>query len=350
MTLNRIFQAASFALIVLAGTASASCKSSNELGDFVTPPAKDTTQTEQTGYYTNPVIDWDTPDPTVIKVDNTFYLLATERNHETPVWTSQDLVNWTLQPKGAFQTRPSFVQDGGVWAPDVNKIGDKYVLYYAMSVWGGEWTCGIGVAVADRPEGPYVDQGGLFVSNEIGVQNCIDPFFIRDNGKNYLFWGSFHGIYGTELTDDGLQLKDKKNLIQIADNAIEGTYIHYRDGYYYLFGSKGTCCEGDNSTYHVAVGRSQSLFGPYVDKQGRSVLDGFYEDILVGNDRFVGPGHNAEIVTDNAGQDWMLYHSYQRGRSAEGRKVMLDPVVWTDGWPSFAGGSPSHWTKVPDFK
>jgi arabinan endo-1,5-alpha-L-arabinosidase len=299
--------------------------------------------------YTNPVIDYNAPDPTVIKVDSTFYLFSTENNRETPVWTSQDLVHWKLQQKGAFLKRPSFVPNGGVWAPDVNRIGDKYVLYYAMSVWGGEWDCGIGVAVADHPEGPYVDKGKLFISKEIGVQNSIDPFFICDHGKNYLFWGSFHGIYGTELTDDGLHLKDKSKLFQIADGSIEGTYIHYRKGYYYLFGSNGRCCEGDKSTYRVMVGRSRSLLGPYVDKSGRRLLDGHYEEVLRGNDHFAGPGHNAEIVTDDKGQDWMLYHAYVRGRSDEGRQLLLDPVFWKGGWPVIPGKSPSVKSLAPWF-
>lgn len=301
-------------------------------------------------YYHNPVITYDTPDPTIIKEGDTFYLFATERNHETPVWTSTNLVDWTLRPSGAFAKRPSFVEKGGVWAPDVNKIGNRYVLYYAMSQWGGEWSCGIGVSVANRPEGPYIDKGKIFISSEIGVQNCIDPFFISDNGHNYLFWGSFHGIYGTELSADGLQLKDKSNLMKVAGNFMEAAYIHQHDGYYYLFGSNGTCCEGDKSTYRIVVGRSRNLMGPYLDKHGRPLLNGHYEVVLHGNKHFVGPGHNAEIVTDDAGQDWLLYHSYVRHHSDEGRQLLLDPINWENGWPSISHHSPSVTHKVPQFK
>lgn len=304
---------------------------------------------EEPRCYRNPVITYNTPDPTVIKVGGTFYLFATEHNHEVPVWTSTNLVDWTLQPSGAFAKRPTFVKRGGVWAPDVNKIGNQYVLYYSMSVWGGEWSCGIGVAVADRPEGPYVDKGKLFISSEIGVQNCIDPFFINDNGRNYLFWGSFHGIYATELSAEGLQIKDKKNLIKVADDFMEATYIHKHDGYYYLFGSNGTCCEGDKSTYRVVVGRSNTLMGPYVDKNGRQMLKGYYEVVMHGNKKFVGPGHNAEIVTDDDGQDWMLYHSYVRGHTDEGRKLLIDPINWKNGWPIIKRHSPSTYNKVPRF-
>ena len=65
------------------------------------------------------------------------------------------------------QTRPNFEPQGNIWAPDINRIGNKYVLYYSMSEWGGEWTCGIGCAVSDRPDGPFKDNGMMFRSNGI---------------------------------------------------------------------------------------------------------------------------------------------------------------------------------------
>ena len=149
-------------------------------------------------FYVNPVVNYSLPDPTVIKGDDGyFYLYATEDIRNLPIHRSKDLVNWELVGT-AFteEARPDFEPDGGLWAPDINKIGDKYVLYYSMSVWGGEWTCGIGCAVADSPSGPFTDCGMMFRSNGIGVQNSIDPFYIEDAGKKFLFWGSFRGIYG----------------------------------------------------------------------------------------------------------------------------------------------------------
>ena len=79
------------------------------------------------------------------------------------------------------------------------------------------------IATADKPEGPFTDLGKLFRSNEIKIQNCIDPFYIEDNGKKYLFWGSFHGIYGTELTEDGLSLKKDQQILQNSCDAKECT-------------------------------------------------------------------------------------------------------------------------------
>ena len=299
--------------------------------------------------YHNPVINYSLPDPSVIRgEDDYFYLYATENIRNLPIHRSKNLVDWEYVGT-AFtnDTRPDFEPKGGLWAPDINKIGDKYVLYYSMSVWGGEWTCGIGCATADKPEGPFKDHGKMFRSNEINVQNSIDPFYIEDGGKKYLFWGSFRGIYGIELSDDGLSIKKGAKLRQIAGTAYEGTYIHKKDGYYYFFASIGTCCEGLKSTYTTVVGRSKKLFGPYVDKSGKKMLDNHHEVLIHKNDAFVGTGHNSEIVTDKAGNDWMFYHAVST-KNPGGRVLMMDKVNWKDGWPSVAGNSPSIEAERPE--
>lgn len=300
--------------------------------------------------YKNPVVDYSLPDPTVIKGDDGyFYLYATEDIRNLPIHRSKDLVNWEfLGTAFTDESRPDFEPNGGIWAPDINKIGDKYVLYYSMSVWGGEWTCGIGCAVSDRPEGPFKDCGMMFRSNDIKVQNSIDPFYIEDNGHKYLFWGSFRGIYAIELSEDGLSLKSGSSPVQIAGTAYEGTYIHKRGGYYYMFASIGSCCEGLKSTYTTVVGRSTSLFGPYLDKKGQSMMDNHHEILIHKNDSFVGTGHNSEIVSDNAGTDWLFYHAVSVA-NPDGRVLMLDKIDWIDGWPSVEGCSPSVKSEKPHF-
>lgn len=139
--------------------------------------------------YRNPVINYSLPDPTVIKAnDGYFYLYATEDIRNTPIHRSRNLVDWEeIGTAFTNETRPTFEPKGGLWAPDINYIGGRYVLYYSMSVWGGEWTCGIGVATADKPEGPFIDHGALFRSNTIQVQNSIDPFYIEEGARNTSF-------------------------------------------------------------------------------------------------------------------------------------------------------------------
>ena len=283
-----------------------------------------------------PVIDMSAPDPTVIRAeDGTFYLYATEDMRNVPIFHSANLVDWKLVGT-AFtdNSRPKWLPKGGIWAPDIQRVGGKYHLYYAKSVWGGEWDAGIGVAVSNNPAGPFVDRGCMFTSKQIGIQNCIDPFYIEDGGEKYLFFGSFHGIYGVELTADGLHVKQGAKPREVAGTFMEATYIRRRGGYYYLFGSAGTCCEGARSTYRITIGRSKSLFGPYVDKTGQRLLDNHYNILLDKDDSVLGPGHNAGLITDDAGNDYMFYHGFKASDPDAGRVVWLSRIVWADGWPS----------------
>lgn len=283
-----------------------------------------------------PVIDMSAPDPTVIRAeDGTFYLYATEDMRNVPIFHSANLVDWKLVGT-AFtdNSRPKWLPKGGIWAPDIQRVGGKYHLYYAKSVWGGEWDAGIGVAVSNNPAGPFVDRGCMFTSKQIGIQNCIDPFYIEDGGKKYLFFGSFHGIYGVELTADGLHVKQGAKPREVAGTFMEATYIRRRGGYYYLFGSTGTCCEGARSTYRITIGRSKSLFGPYIDKAGQRLLDNHYSILLDKDDSVLGPGHNAGLITDDAGNDYMFYHGFKASDPDAGRVVWLSRIVWTDGWLS----------------
>lgn len=303
------------------------------------------------GTYSNPVIAGSMPDPTIIKAnDGYFYVYATENTRNVPIYKSRNLTGWEFVGT-AFtdETRPVFEEKGRVWAPDVNFIDGKYLLYYSMSVWGGEETCGIGVAVADKPEGPFSDKGKLFRSNEIGVRNSIDPYYIEEAGQKFLFWGSFHGIYAIGLSEDGLSVKEEATPQRIAGNAFEGVYIHKKGKFYYLFASVGRCCEGLNSSYELVVGRSDSLFGPYSDKNGKDMLDNGYTVVITHNDRFVGNGHCSEIVQDDHNNDWILYHGVDTTQP-QGRLLLLDQIKWDeDHWPYIEGGSPSLSAKEPCF-
>ena len=303
--------------------------------------------------YSNPVIDTSLPDPTVIKApDGYFYLYATENIRNVPIYRSRNLVDWRYMGTCfTKQTRPQMVPDGNIWAPDINLINGKYVLYYSKSKWGGEWECGIGVATANSPAGPFTDVGKLFISSEIGVQNSIDPFYIEDDdGSKWLFWGSFRGIYGIQLSDDGLSLKPGAEKVQIAGTLTEGTYIYKHDGYYYLFGSAGTCCDGLNSTYRVVVARSERLLGPYVNKGGFEALENNFTLVLQKSNKVVGPGHNSEIVQDDAGQYWMLYHGFDAADPDAGRKLYMDQIFWDKtGWPFIRNRVPSSTADAPLF-
>ncbi|MGX5819819.1 family 43 glycosylhydrolase [Chitinophaga lutea] len=301
--------------------------------------------------YRNPVFDHNFPDPNIVEgKDGFFYAYSTQVNwrkdsmggpYIIPILRSKDLVNWK-HVGAALEKRPSWKKEGGIWAPDVTYYRGRYLMYYSVSTWGDP-NPGIGVAVSDKPEGPFEDKGKLFLSKEIGVANSIDPFFMEDKGKPYLVWGSFHGIYGVPLSKDGLSVKG--DTFRIAGNLYEGAYILKRDGYYYFFGSAGTCCEGARSTYRVLVGRSRKLKGPYLDRDGRPLLERGGTLVLQrdkGDAPFVGPGHHSDIVTDKNGDTWMLYHAFHAGNDKKGRVMLLDKISWKDGWPAVEGYVPSR--------
>lgn len=315
-------------------------------------PDSSQAQEKATATYKNPVIADKVPDPTIIRAnDGCFYLYATESNGNIPIYRSTDLTDWKLAGQVFDQNnKPKFLDGARAWAPDINYIKGKYVLYYSKGIWGNHNDVGVGVVVADNPLGSFTDKGEILVSKDIGVTNSIDQFYIRDHGKNYLIWGSFHGIYMAELTSDGLRLKDKTKLTRIAGNQMEASYVLKKNGYYYLFGSIGSCCAGEKSTYTVTYGRSKKLAGPYLTRDGKRLLDGDYEVLMHGNAFFAGPGHNAEFVTDDAGNDWIIYHSYLRNDPKRGRVGMLDQIQWKDDWPYVLNTEPSSEHVAPYFK
>ena len=311
--------------------------------------------------YHNPVIRIAAPDPTAIRLaDGTYYLYATEDIRNLPIFKSENMVDWE-EVGTAFTdaTRPDFVDNNpegkhaALWAPDIQYIKGKYVLTYSLAEWGNHWISTIGYAVADKPEGPFTPKGKLFNSRDVNVENSIDQFLYEEDGKYYVLWGSFFGIYIMELdvTDDVTITPKLETKRQIAGNAYEGINLWKRDGYYYLFGSIGSCCEGEKSTYTTVVGRSESLFGPYVDKSGGKMLENKHEVVLYKDSAFVGTGHNALLQLDDEGNTWMLYHAFELSNLGAQRQVLLDRVLWDEaGWPYVENHQPSHSALMPVIK
>ncbi len=337
-------------LLLLAG-----CSNTDEKPDADDQQQPDTA----TATYTNPVFEPILADPTVVRDPQTglFYAYGTQDSwgdgqgsRLVPILRSTNLVDWQVVGQ-AFDEKPSWKEAGGIWAPDVNLVNGKYHLYYAYSTWGDP-NPGIGVAVAAQPTGPFTDHGKVFTSEEVDVPNSIDAFYFEEDDEKYLFWGSFsnaptQGTYVVKLADDGLSVLDLAQKVKIAGGDFEAVLIHKRGDYYYFFGSKGSCCEGADSKYHVLVARSENLLGPYLDKGGYAITERGKGTLFIeGNARIAGPGHNARLIADDEGTDWFLYHGIDRanGKVSSGasrRMLMLDKVTWRDGWPEIAGRVPS---------
>lgn len=331
----------------LAGNLSNLAQSTNTLSE-VPSDAPDIPEVQ----YVNPLFtDFSLPDPDVIRGDDgMFYLYATEHSRSSadmrnvPIMRSSDLLHW--QRIGAMFTDENHPQiTGGVrgiWAPAVHRIGDTYVCYYSQP--GDNYKHAIGVATSPTPYGPFTDHGKLIDSDEQGVDISIDAYLYQEDGRNYLFWGSFRDIHYLELTSDGLAIKDKatQQKVKVAGGQYEATVVEKRNGWYYLICSTGNYAKGQSpeNGYKIVVGRSRNLSGPYVDRQGRDMLYVNHELILKGNQTFTSPGHCSKIITDDAGTDWILYHAYIA--PLDYRVLMIDRLDWVDGWPVVSGCVPTE--------
>jgi arabinan endo-1,5-alpha-L-arabinosidase len=281
-----------------------------------------------------------------------------------PILRSRDLVNWTYVGE-AFTERPAWVGDtSGMWAPDIAYINGRYHLYFTApetDLPGGGSAIGVGISA--NPAGPFVDSGGPVVEPHAapccpGSRRWVfDPDVIEADGVRYIFYGSyFGGISARRLSPDGLH-SDPASQVQITiANRYEGGHVVKRGGFYYLFASATDCCRGPLTGYSVFAGRSTNVLGPYVDREGASLLAGRVGGtpvLSMNGNRWVGPGHNT-VFRDDRGQTWTLYHAIDRDEpyfeGAVGftkRPMLLDRVDWIDGWPTVRGGLWASDTRQP---
>src|SRR3954454_10276931 len=271
--------------------------------------------------------------------------------HFVPQFRSTDLVHWRYAGD-AFASRPSWLKsDAGVWAPDVVFRDGQYFMYYTASDTkaGGS---AIGLATSKDPTGPWKDTGIQVVPptphpSASGARWEFDPEVISANGKSYIYFGSyFGGIFVRELTADGKHSIASTEQRIAIDNRYEGTYIVQHDGWYYFMGSATNCCNGPLTGYSVFTARSRSPLGPFLDKDGRSILAnrvGGTPLLSQNGNAWVGAGHNG-VIQDTAGQDWVVYHAVDQGDpyySAQvgytKRPALIDPLDWRGGWPVVRG-------------
>jgi arabinan endo-1,5-alpha-L-arabinosidase len=300
--------------------------------------------------YLNPVFAHDAPDPSVIRAsDGYFYVYTTQSIYSAgvlnlPILRSADLVHWKLVGQ-VFPEIPRWVVGGpagDMWAPHAVVFDGRYYVYYAGRQYG-TGIMAIGVAASDSPTGPFHDLGKPLISG-YRPYVAIDPFaFQAADGTKYIYWGSNSDpIRVQALSSDGMALVGKPKVAlapRSSDNGglIEAPWILRHDGAYYLMYSQGDCCSS-HADYQVAVARSTSPTGPFVRDPNNPILSG--------NGHFTAPGHNATI-TDDAGQDWIIYHARLGGNLIQDRDLMLDPIVWKDGWPTVGAGQGPSWTMGP---
>jgi arabinan endo-1,5-alpha-L-arabinosidase len=325
----------------------------------------------------------------VIKVDGTFYVFGSH----LAAARSTDLMNWTKIADGVTAANPLFnnvvtsladtfawAQVTDLWAPDVVKLADGKFYQYYCACKGDSPRSALGVAVADKVEGPYVNkqillksgmwglvsEDGVNVYDALTMPNVVDPntFFDKD-GKLWMIYGSYSGgIFILEMdATTGLQKPGQgygKHLIGGNHSRIEGAYVMYspQSKFYYMFTSFGGL--DANGAYNMRVARSLNPDGPYVDAKGNDMANvksnpalplfddasiAPYGQKIMGNHQFaladgetgtplgyVSPGHNSAYYDAAAGKYFLIFHTRFPGTGEIHQIRVHEMFINADGW------------------
>ena len=313
------------------------------------------------------VVPFDSPDPTAVMTpdEQGIYVFATGRG--LTILYSNNFIDWEQTDRVFAGVRfPDGMPDWAkqaipgarpIWAPDVVFHNDKYFVYYSVSTFGSQRSV-IGLATnktldKTNPDYQWQDEGIVLESHPDHTDyNAIDSaLFIDEDGRAYLYWGSYWtGLKAVEVDPKtgkpfryvAGELKIPADYIAVAsrrgnDTSLEAPYVVRHGKYYYLFTSRGSCCDGVNSTYHIVIGRSDKPLGLYVDKNNNRMDQGGGTLLLASTDKWKGPGHNGFFRTTKEGKnkgDWLILHAYDAGEPRRGRLTQIRPLYWDESdWP-----------------
>lgn len=297
----------------------------------------------------------DVHDPVMTREGDTWYLFSTGPG--ITIYSSADREHWILSDR-AFAAEPVWAKtvapdfNGHLWAPDIIQRNNQFYLYYSVSAFGKN-TSAIGVTVNKtlNPKSPdyrWEDKGIVIQSvPNRDAWNAIDPAVIVDEqGQAWMSFGSFwNGLKIFKLNDDWTRPAEPQEWHSIAARPqavtstsseagpaeIEAPFIFKKGEYYYLFASWGLCCKGANSTYHLVVGRSRHITGPYVDRAGKNMNEGGGSLLIKGNKNWVGLGHNSAYTWD--GKDYLVLHAYETADKYL-QKLKILNIYWDkERWP-----------------
>lgn len=321
-----------------------------------------------------------THDPSMAKDGDTYYVFATgaavpaahtpapgdaaaENKSKAlmpqfPVRCSQDLKEWK-HCGAVFPAIPEWIRimsptTSELWAPDVSYYDGLFHLYYAFSAFGKN-TSGIALATnatldPASPKYKWVDHGLVVRSFVADDFNAIDPNLILDKkGEAWLSFGSFWtgikmrhldrktGLLSTtdtrtySLASRGVKQTGPRSADLPPDaEAIEAPFIYQHEGYYYLFVSWDLCCRGTKSTYHEMVGRSHEVTGPYLDRDGKTMMEGGGTSLLKANGTWLGPGGASLLRLSSPPSDLIAFHAYSAVNGAPA--LQISRMQWKDGW------------------
>ena len=306
-----LFKTGKFNWVLLLCILLASCVNSNQKSN------DNIAVSTEKGYYQNPVLGGDYPDPSVLRVDSDFYMTHSSFDYYPGllIWHSTDLIHW----ERVTHALNKYV--GSVWAPDFIKYKDTYYIYFPAG--GTNW-----VVTAKSPEDPWSDPVDL------NLHGFIDPGHIAGmDGQRYLYLSKG---YIVKLTDDGLSAVGEPvhnyDGWQYPENwstecfCLESPKSTVKDGYYHLIVAEGGTA-GPATSHMVVSARSESPYGPFENSPYNPIVHTANR-----NERWWSQGHGT-LVDDVEGNWWIMYQGYENGFHTLGRQTLMLPVEWTkDKW------------------
>lgn len=273
------------------------------------------------GYYQNPILGGNYPDPSVVRVGSDFYMTHSSFVYGPGllIWHSRDLVNW----KPVCHAIETY--HGNIWAPDLIYYNEIFYIYFYSD--GTNW-----VITSKSPLGKWSEP------IDLKVKWLIDPGHVADNeGNRYLY---FSGGQAIALAQDGLSIVGEiMNVYSgwkypddwvVEGFSLEGPKLIHRDGYFYLLSAQGGTA-GPATSHMVVCARSKEVLGPWENSPFNPIIHTESDEEL-----WWSQGHGSFVDTPD-GSWWMMYHGYEKEFHTLGRQTLLAPIEWTDSnWPILA--------------
>jgi beta-xylosidase len=306
--------------------------------------------------FAGPVLRMNFADPFILPVGDRYLAYATNAYGDranVPVAFSTDLVTWNVMAvpgdpdrfHDALPNLPAWAQRGRTWAPEVIRVGDRYVLYFTAHHRASGRQC-IGAAVASDPRGPFVPEGAEPLVCQLREGGTIDASPFRDaDGKLYLYFKNDGNavraptqLWGQRLAASGLALEGEPVALARNDTPWEGSiseapFMVRRGSAYILFFSANDYAWHDRerlSRYATGYARCAGPLGPCTDAPENPILASRRAP-----DCLSGPGHPA--VFEAGGRHYMVFHAWSARsgcrKDQDARFMHILPIEWNGETP-----------------